>query len=172
MVGLKHHILCPVLALLEQPTPLLKRTTPVKACRPIPAINRVFVYSRRILADQAGFSLVELIAGIVILSVLAAIAVPLYIDLDDNARERAIDAGIAELNGREGLAWSNIKLTPAGWEDDVTFFNSYDKTLGNDYIWTIGPAPSGGEIKFGIAGDPVPLSRSPSTTSHPGHWTK
>ena len=133
---------------------------------------KVCLDRRAFFGNRAGFSLVELIAVMVILSVLAAIALPLYIDLDENARDRAIDAGVAELNGREGLAWSNIKLTPTGWEDDLTFFNSYDKMLGNDYIWTAGPVPSGGEIKFGISGIPVPLSRSPSTTSHPGRWTK
>jgi prepilin-type N-terminal cleavage/methylation domain-containing protein len=74
--------------------------------------------------DRAGFTLVELIAVLVILAVLAALAVPRYVDLDDNARLRAIDAGISELNGREGLAWSNIKLTPTGWEDDVTLFGT------------------------------------------------
>jgi len=121
---------------------------------------------------QTGFSLVELIAVMVIVSVLAALVMPRYIDLDKNARQRAIDAGISELNGREGLAWSNIKLTPTGWENDATTFGSYDKDLGNDYFWTVGPDPSGGEIKFGLSGDSVAITRTASTTSHPGRWSK
>jgi len=128
---------------------------------------------KRNVTDQAGFSLVELIAVIVILSVLAAIALPVYIDLDENARERAIDAGISELNGREGLAWSNIKMTPTGWQDDTTFFNSYDKNLGNDYHWSPGdPTTDGGEIRFGLSGNPATLTRIPSTNLRPGRWTK
>ena len=85
----------------------------------------------------------------------------------------AIDAGISELNGREGLAWSNIKLTPSGWIDDATTFGTYDKNLGDDYYWSPGdPVPSGGEIKFGLSGNPVNLTRTPSTPTHPGRWSQ
>ena len=134
--------------------------------------GRLF-YLRKVLSDRAGFSLVELIAVMVILSVLAAIAMPRYIDLDKNARDRAIEAGISELNGREGLAWSNVKLTPTGWQDDETFFDSFDHDLGGDYIWSAGdPDTSGGEIKFGAGGTPITLTRNPSTASHPGRWSR
>jgi prepilin-type N-terminal cleavage/methylation domain-containing protein len=54
----------------------------------------------RLLTGEKGFTLVEIIAVMVILSVLAAVAIPRYMSLDENARQRAIDAGIAELNGR------------------------------------------------------------------------
>jgi prepilin-type N-terminal cleavage/methylation domain-containing protein len=59
---------------------------------------------------EKGFTLIEIIAVLVILSVLASVAIPRYISLDESARQRAIDAGIAELNGRETLTWSNIKI--------------------------------------------------------------
>jgi len=157
MVGLQHH---------ASPTVIGKKIIKAYQRR-----NRVSGYS--VLADKAGFTLVEIIAVLILLSVLTAVAVPRYIDLDENARMRAIDAGISELNGREGLAWSNIKLTPNNWQDDQTTFDSYDKNLGNEYIWTPGhPDTAGGEIKFGLGSTPVTLTRSPSTTSHPGKWAQ
>ena len=125
-----------------------------------------------LFANRAGFTLVELIAVMIILSVLAAMAVPRYIDLDANARIRAIDAGIAELNGREGLVWTNVKISPTGYQDDITTFGKYDKDLGTDYVWTDGPDPSGGTIKFRLSGNEVPLTRNSSTQAHPGYWTK
>ena len=49
---------------------------------------------------KKGFTLIEVIAVLVLLGILAAIAIPGYIDLTANAETRALEAGIAEMNGR------------------------------------------------------------------------
>jgi prepilin-type N-terminal cleavage/methylation domain-containing protein len=122
--------------------------------------------------SQKGFTLLELVAVLIILSVLAALAIPRYIDLDAGSRQKAIDAGISELNGRESLTWSNIKISVTGWEDDATTFGSINTDLGADYIWTAGPNITGGTIKFGQSGAPVALNRTQSTDTRPGYWQR
>ena len=122
--------------------------------------------------SQKGFTLLEIIAVLIILSVLAALAIPRYIDLDAGTRQRAIDAGISELNGRETLTWSNLKISVTGWQDDATTFGTINTDLGVEYIWTAGPDASGGTIKLGPSGAPVALRRTESTEINPGFWER
>lgn len=126
----------------------------------------------KLIAGEQGFTLLELIAVLVILSVLAAIAIPRYLSIDESARQRAIDAGIAELNGRETLTWSNIKITSTGYLDDATLFPQVHTTLGTDYSWVGGhPNKDGGTLRFKES-TLVPLSRTESTFEKPGYWSR
>jgi prepilin-type N-terminal cleavage/methylation domain-containing protein len=126
----------------------------------------------KLIPGEQGFTLIELIAVMVILSVLAAIAIPRYLNIDESARQRAIDAGIAELNGRETLTWSNMKITNTGYEDDATLFAQVDTTLGNDYTWVGGhPGIKGGTLNFRESAS-VPLTRNESTFEKPGYWSR
>ena len=109
---------------------------------------------------------------LVILSVLASVAIPRYMSLDESARQRAIDAGIAELNGRETLTWSNIKITQTGYSDDAALFPLLNTSLGVDYTWAGGPPDKdGGTLRFKASVD-VPLTRSESSEIQPGSWSR
>jgi len=107
---------------------------------------------------------------LIILGILAAIAIPKYIDLTANAEKRAIDAGIAELNERESLTWANIKISLAGWADDATTFAAMNTDLGTDYSWSVAAAVGGGTLDFGTQA--IALTRTASTTTAPGRWAR
>jgi prepilin-type N-terminal cleavage/methylation domain-containing protein len=121
------------------------------------------------LRNQGGFTLIEIIAVLILLGVLSSFAVPRYTDLEANSKQRAIYSGIAELNGRENLTWTDQLISTTGYDDDQKVIDAMDYNLGVDYIWTVGPTKTGGTLEF--KGVSVNLTRNPSIASQPATWS-
>lgn len=127
-----------------------------------------------LLVSREGYTLLEVIAALVIFGVLAALVVPRIIHLDSNTIQKAIDVGISELNGRESLTWADLKISPSGYADDaglITRMNADNNyLLGDKYTWDAGPNSSGGALNFD--GQAQALNRTASTTDQPALWSK
>jgi prepilin-type N-terminal cleavage/methylation domain-containing protein len=127
---------------------------------------------RNLANGQKGFTLIELISTLVIISVLASVLIPRYVETERNSRLRAIDLGVSELNGRETLTWALVKLSDSGYiNDQPQIWLTMDTNLGADYDWTTAPNSSGGTLRFKMETSAA-LVRSPSNRETPGRWRR
>jgi prepilin-type N-terminal cleavage/methylation domain-containing protein len=119
--------------------------------------------------NQKGFTLIELISVMIIMGVLTSVSIKKFEFVSDTASERALVAGIKELNIRESLVWSNLKISIDGYSSDAELFLELNTNLGTGYEW--GPDEpdfTGGTLSFNSASKT--LNRQESTPTSAGKW--
>lgn len=132
------------------------------------------------IRNQKGFTLIEIIAVLVILGILAAVAIPKYLDMRKDAVMKAAGGANTELNARERLKLAEWKLkdgaggypqpaatATAGNGDTVS---GPDTKLGSDWA-SNASITSGSPITF--QGKSVTFTRNTptDTANEPYYWT-
>lgn len=135
------------------------------------APNRIYMREskphRSPATDSNGFTLVEIIAVLAILGIIGSITARKVIALDTTAIQKSFEWSISELNSRENLTWSKIKISDTNWVDDLQLFAEVDCDLGPGNNWSSKTA-GGGTLHF--KGQQIEIERLPSTSSTPGTW--
>ncbi len=71
--------------------------------------------NKSLLKDEGGFTLIEIIAVLVIMGILAAVAVPKFFDLQSKAREKAIYTAMSEMKVRVNQYFAQKLLEGYTW---------------------------------------------------------
>ena len=118
--------------------------------------------------NQEGFTLIELISILIILGVLGSIAIRKYENLTATASQRVLAEAVVELNIRESLVWSNIKISGEGYTNDADVYAALNKNLGPNLKWNPGPTIGGGTLHCESAS--CTLTRTPSSITAAAKW--
>ncbi len=112
--------------------------------------------------NQKGFTLIELISVMIIMGVVASVSIQKFDMVSGTANEKALFSGVKELNIRESLVWSNIKISSDGYSTDEDLFLLLDTNLGASYEWAPNPPGrlTGGTLSFKSAS--IALNRQES----------
>ena len=104
----------------------------------------------------------------IILGVLGSVVIQKFEQLSDTAAARALAAGVKELNVRESLVWTNMKISSVGYTTDEDVFAIVDKNLGVKYKWNPGPTIDGGTLHF--EKQSIGLTRAYSNDTSAARW--
>ena len=66
---------------------------------------------KKILKNEKGFTLIEIIAVLIILGILAAVAVPKFLDLTEEAEQKALEGAVAAGMSTASMSYGQLALS-------------------------------------------------------------
>jgi MSHA pilin protein MshA len=121
------------------------------------------IMKRSLVKNQKGFTLIEIIAVLVILGIMAAVAIPKYIDMSNDARGKAVQGALASGASQVTMQYSKMLFTAVSASIPMTSVASAltgPLLSQGDYVLTY-TGSAGGTMTIAVTG---PATLLPSGT--------
>ena len=115
---------------------------------------------KKLLGNQKGFTLIEIIAVLIILGVIAAVAVPKFVDMQVEARQYAVDGALGALQSTVTMDYAKQLLTTPS---TTTYTPTASQVVVGEFTGTI--ANAAGAVTITITAGPSWFSTSDGTNS-------
>lgn len=114
--------------------------------------------------NEKGFTLIEIIAVLIILSILVALAVPRYVDLMQQAKISSAKGEVAEMKSSLNLAYAKLLLSTAKVPTAAT--DVIAAAVGTSMPITVGTAPDDWVITITGNADTAKITVNQRGTDH------
>ena len=115
---------------------------------------------KKLLGNQKGFTLIEIIAVLIILGVIAAVAVPKFVDMQVEARQYAVDGALGALQSTVTMDYAKQLLTTPS---TTTYTPTASQVVVGEFTGTI--ANAAGVVTITVTVGPSWFSTSAGTNS-------
>ena len=115
---------------------------------------------KKLLGNQKGFTLIEIIAVLIILGVIAAVAVPKFVDMQAEARQYAVEGALGALQSTVTLDYAKQLLTTPS---TTTYTPTASQVVVGEFTGTI--ANNAGAVTITVTAGPSWFSTSAGTNS-------